>query len=191
MGLIPDTFTAGDTFSRTIPAGDYPAASGWALTLVAVLPGTTTSPISLTSTAQGPDHLLSAAAAITATWPAGTWRWQLRAVKGTEAHTLDEGRIVIRPTFANGVDPRTHAEKCLDALTACIEGRVDDPVAQYRIGDREARRIPMADLLKLRSYYSACVRRERGQPLFGRIPTEFQKGPLFMPDPGALDVPFV
>ena len=193
MGLIPSTFTAGDTFACTIPAGDYPASEGWALTWVAVLPGTATppSPITVTSTAQGSDHVLSVDAATTKGWAPGTWRWQLRAVKGLLTHTVGESQLVIRPDFTSGADVRTHAEKCLDAITACIEGRVDDPVAQYRIGDREARRIPMADLLKLRSYYSACVRRERGQPLFGRIPTEFHKGPMFVPDPGAIDVPYV
>lgn len=191
MGLIPETFTAGDTFALVVPAGDYPAASGWALTWVAVLPGQATDPVEITSTAQGSDHLLNATAVTTAGWKAGTWRWQLRAAKAGEVRTLAEGRLVIRPEFTSNVDPRTHAEKCLDAITACIEGRVDDPVAQYRIGDREARRIPMADLLKLRSYYSACVRRERGQPLFGRIPTEFHKGPMIVPDPGAIDVPYV
>lgn len=191
MGLIPSTFTAGDTFACTIPAGDYPASSGWVLSLVAVLPGTATTQITVNSTPRGSDHDLAAASSVTKDWTAGTWRWQLRAVKAAEVHTLAEGQLVVRPDFTSSVDVRSHAEKCLDAITACIEGRIDDPVAQYRIGDREAKRIPMADLLKLRSYYSACVRRERGQPLFGRIPTEFHKGPMVVPDPGAIDVPYV
>jgi hypothetical protein len=180
LAQMPAAFTAGDSLSLLISLADFPASEGWTITYSLIITGAATVLTLGPSTAAGNAHALAAAPSVTDDWAAGTYQWQLKASKGTgpslEVHTAATGSIEIRAALATGVDPRTHKEKCLAAITAVLEGRIGDPITEYRIGDREAKRIPHFDLVKLQAHYETAVRRERGESLMRPIPVRFESG---------------
>jgi len=55
----------------------------------------------------------------------------------------------------------THAQTMLAAIEAVLEGRITADIEQYSIAGRSITKIPIAELLKLRSYYKAEAVREQ------------------------------
>jgi len=170
----PTQIIAGDTLAWTKSLADYSAADGWALSYVLLSSGKT--PITISTTADGADHAVSVAATVTAAYAPATYRWTSFVTKTTERKTIESGTIEILPnpaTQASTYDPRTHAEKCLAAIEAVIEGRMADPIVEYQIQGRMAKKLPHGELVKLRAVYRAEVRRERGGPTKTTIPVRF------------------
>lgn len=182
MPTIPTTeptqIIAGDTcvWTRSLP--DYPADQGWSLAYKLLSLDAAAAAISISSTAQGSDHLLSSPASTTADWKPGTYRYQLAASKRDEKYTLATGTIEILPAFgANGLAALTHNEKCLAGLTAVLEGDLANPLAEYKIEGREAKRWGRGELVRLRAHYQRLVDAERGNGLGVRvIRTELCRG---------------
>ena len=110
------------------------------------------------------------------------WYLHPRIVQEMLAESLSRamrGRVHARASsiasFAaatGGLDARSHAQKTLEALEAWIEGR-DIAVAEYRIGDRLLKTIPIPDLLILRDRYRREVRAASGVPQSGRVYLRF------------------
>jgi hypothetical protein len=173
----PSVIVAGDTLAWTKTLADYSAADGWVLSYVLTLASVAPSNIAITATASGSDHAISVTAATTAAYVAGTYHWASYVTKAAERYTLESGTVVISPNPASvsPSDPRTHAEKCLAAIEAVIEGRMSDPIVEYQIGNRMAKKIPHADLMKLRTLYKTEVRVQRGGPRIVAIPVRFSR----------------
>src|ERR1051326_3857193 len=95
----PSAITAGDTIMWAQSLPDYPAPT-WHLQYALRAPDLPL--ITITSTAQGSDHLISVAPVTSLTWPAGSYAFQVYAVNsGTGARvTVGTGTIIIRPDFA-------------------------------------------------------------------------------------------
>lgn len=167
----PTQITAGDSVAwvRSLPA--YPATEGWILHYVFLAKGK--DPITLDGTARGVDHAISKDASGTAVWSPATYRWTAYVTKGAERKTLESGQVVILPdptqADANS-DPRTENQKILDAITAVLAGELTNPLAEYKIAGREAKRHSRMELLKLQSIYQHRVAVENGAPFFGSIP---------------------
>lgn len=173
----PLSLVAGDSVAWTKTLSDYPATDSWVLSYVLLAAGKT--PIVLSSTASQADHAVSKTAAETAAWAAGTYRWTAMVTKAGERKTIGSGTVEILPNPAtqdSSHDPRTHAEKCLAAIEAVLEGRMSDPIIEYQIAGRMAKKIPHGDLLKLRIHYQAEVRRQKGVPRAIAIPVRFGRG---------------
>ena len=60
-------------------------------------------------------------------------------------------------------------------IEAVLEGRMSDPIVEYQIGDRMAKKIPHAELMKLRVAYAVEVRIQRGGPRAIAIPVRFTR----------------
>lgn len=156
----PARIIAGDTAQWQKTFSDYPASAGWALKYSLVKAG---NKYDIDGTAAGDDFLMTATAATTAAWAKGSYKYQARMTKGSEAHTVEQGNIEIvanYSTAAGGLDDRTHARKVLDAIEAVIENRATMDQQEYQIGDRMLKRTDLADLYKLRSQYKALVANE-------------------------------
>ncbi|WP_456267659.1 hypothetical protein M1D97_10355 [Kushneria sp. AK178] len=170
MTAIPNSLTAGTTLSLPITLTAWPA-SDWSLTLMLRGAGS----VDLTATPEGKTHLIEADAATTTQWPAGRYWYSLRARRGDEVHEIDSGDITIQADIAAldaGHDGRAHAERVLEAIEAVIEGRASKDQDSYRINNRELRRTPIDQLLKLRDRYRREVQqlraKRRGQSPLGR-----------------------
>ena len=169
-GLIPDTIRAGTTFDVAVTLPAYPAPD-WSLVLILRGVGQ----IDLASTDDGEGHRIGASAAVTSGWAAGSYWWQLRAVMGAEAHAVDEGNLTVAADLAlidAPHDGQSHAERVLQAIEAVIENRATVDQQAYTINGRSLQRMPIADLLALRSRYRDEVRRQQqarqGQSILGR-----------------------
>lgn len=131
--------------------------------------------INVTADKDGDDYVLRAPAGVTATWPAGTYVYSLRALNGSEAYEMATGQITILPDLASagdGYDSLTHAQRVLAAIEAVLEKRATMDQERYRINNRELYRTPIPDLFKMRDLYRLEVAREQaaacGKNPFGR-----------------------
>lgn len=175
---IPAALTAGLSFTTTLALSDYPAPT-WGLTLHLRGP----SNADITATDDGASHKLTIPAATSEDFTAGQYWYSIRVTDGTDTHEIEKGTINVLPDLLSqeaGYDGRSQAEIALAAIDAVLANRATMDQERYRINNRELYRTSIGDLLKLQTYYSAIVRRERsagasgGVRTFGRnIPVRF------------------
>lgn len=117
----PAVHTAGDTLRFTKSLPDYLPADGWVLTYALVKAA---EQITITGGDNGDGaHLVEVAAADTAAWVAGTYRWQAFVGKGLDRFTVGRGMLEVRADFASantGLDARGNWQKILDNLEAAF-----------------------------------------------------------------------
>lgn len=172
---IPLEITAGLSFTATISESKYPAPE-WELAFYIRGPETAT----ITAEVDGTSHKITASAATTGAWPAGQYWYAIRVTDGTDVFEIEKGTLQVLADLAavtaDGYDGRTQAEIALEAIDAVIANRATVDQERYRINNRELYRTPISQLLQLRSFYAAKVRKERGLNSggFGRsIPVRF------------------
>lgn len=165
---------AGDTFEAEWTT-DY-SSDEYSGYLVLVGPST----ITLTATGSGQTFSFEADPSVTAAWPAGRYAWSFYVSSATERYTLATGTLQVLPdltALAAGTDTRTHAERCLEAIEAQLEGRLPKGLEDVSIAGTNIRKIPIATLPKLRDYYRAEVLAERrakiGRTAIHRVPITF------------------
>lgn len=155
----PTTFAAGDTVRWTTEEADYPPSEGW--TLHYAIRGA--QPLDVEATADVVRYAVAIAAADTAAFPAGTYRWQKFVTNGAnERVTLAVGAFLISANLAalEG-DQRTYAERMLAAVEARIEGRLTQDVESYTIDGLALTHIPFEQLDGLRARFADQVAAER------------------------------
>lgn len=161
--LFPRTITAGLTLDAPVTLSAYPPPS-WQLT--AVLRGPKA--ITLSARHEGKAHRFHAVASETSLWSAGNYLLSLRAARtdGTVVELYSD-TVTIRPDIellGDGHDARGHVQRVLDAIEAVLEKRATLDQEEYRINNRELRRTPIGELLKLRDRYRAeLARMEAGR----------------------------
>lgn len=164
----PERITQGETlrWRRELPA--FPATDGWVLKYALVHAGGRQL---VTAEADGAAHLVEVASATTAAWAAATYAWQawVELEDGTRAW-VGTGQLVVAQDLAaagaaDGVDPRTHAQRVLEAIEAVLEQRASQAQLGYTIGtdhgSRQLAYIPHAELLALRDRYRLEVQQEQ------------------------------
>lgn len=131
--------------------------------------------VNLAATPNGTVHQFAATAAETGAWTAGEYWYSVRATRGDDVVELETGTFRVLPDITaagDGYDGRSQAEIALAAIDAVLAKRATLDQERYRINNRELYRTPIADLLKLRGYYAAQVKRENackaGRSKFGR-----------------------
>lgn len=150
---MQDRLVAGETLNYSAALADYPASSGWALTLY-LNPRAGGTVRSVVSTADGDAHLLQATAATTAAWAAGSYAWELWAALGAEAYRLEAGQLEVLPSLvaaAAGLDTRTAAEIMLDGLKAKYREHMTSGnavVGEYTVNGRSVKYKDVAQLIK-------------------------------------------
>lgn len=151
----PTTIRAGDTLSWLISVSDYTAPT-WTLKYKLV---NSAAVIALTSVASGVDHAVTATAAVTVLYTAGTYKLVKFVEAGTGASlervTLSESTIEVLPSLTTATaatDTRTWNEKMLDALrtaalstSAILHGKVtvDGKSVEFRDSAELDRRIAL------------------------------------------------
>lgn len=157
---FPVELRAGVTLSVRNLLTAYPADGGWTLRVALRGPAA----INLVGTSDGVTHVLSADAATTAGWAPGTYAWAATLEHGLDVVDAGGSSFVIVPSMGSITAfyvATTHAERTLALIEAAIEGRIPKDQQSYQIGNRQLTRIPIADLIKLRSQYRAEVARDR------------------------------
>ena len=151
---------AGDSAAFSV---SIPSEAGRAVSLVLVGPVSIT--ITTTERASEPGVFdITLTSATTSTYQAGSYRAHVVSLSGGDRRTIDFCVVEILPdvtVMAAPFDTRSHAVRMLDAIRARLEGRITADAESYSIRGRALSRIPMAELIKLRSQYEAEVYRER------------------------------
>ena len=152
MGIRLNQMTVGDTWQFTVAAADYPATE-WTMKLYLVPRFTTPvqAPFDLTAAAYSLDgtvHEFTVAAAVTATYKAGTYGYYTVVTKGSERYTLDasewSGEVVLLadPTaLTQGHDGRSDTRKALEDAQAAYRTfmATNGMVSEYEINGRRVR----------------------------------------------------
>lgn len=116
----PRELTAGDRWQWTRhDLADYQAPT-WTLTYALIKADKS---ITLTATADGTAHAIDVAAATTANYPPGLYRWQAYVTSGSVRHTIGQGEITVRANFAaatSGADFRSTAAQLLEKIEAAL-----------------------------------------------------------------------
>lgn len=159
--VLPTSFIAGDTFSLTASLADYPAGDGWVLSLRFV-PRSSGTPISITGTASGDDHVATVAAATTAAWVAGSYAASAWVALAGVTATVETGQLEILPDprVVTALDSRSAAEVALDAARAALAAW-SPTVRRYRINGREMEFNSPSEILPVISYWTTQVAREQ------------------------------
>lgn len=158
----PLALRAGDSATWRISLGDYPAGAGWVLSYA--LLSASAPKITFAAAADGDDHLVTLAAATTATWAAARYSMMATVSDGTDRTTVRLADIVVLPdlTAAANYDGRSHARKMLEAIEAALESRATAEqldLIELSIYNRTSKR-GQGVLLEYRSKYRAEVARE-------------------------------
>jgi hypothetical protein len=141
----PSTIQAGDTITWSECLSEYPATDGW--TLKHRLAGP--SIIDITSTASGPDHLISISAATAMAYTPGFYRWTAYVDNGTDIHTVGSGTLTIvrdLRQITGSYEGRSHGRRVYEALQAAIEGRATKEQEEMSVNGRAIRYLDPAKL---------------------------------------------
>lgn len=150
---------AGDTFRFSIPNSKYLVAEGWIFRLS--LRGKTD--INITGTADEENQTLNflQTPAQTATWTSGRYAYFISAEKTDERELIESGEVNILPDYSGKINVLSWAEKALEAVEATIQNRATSDQLSYTIAGRSISKIPIPDLLVLRSNLKAQIRSEK------------------------------
>jgi len=135
---LPTTNNLGETIDSSLWTLYY-AISGAAL-------------LTLTGVAQGSGWRTTITKAQTTTLAAGNFYWQAYAEYSGKRVTLGSGRILVRAAAGAAVSGKSQIRQDLDAVQAAIRAMLSGgAVAEYSIGNRSLRKIPMTELITLES----------------------------------------
>ena len=83
-----------------------------------------------------------------------------------EKQIIREDKIQIKENLAfvdESYDPRSEAEKTLEAIDAMLQGRATAQQQRVQIGDKSIQYSTLDELLKWRDYFAKLVRKESGK----------------------------
>jgi hypothetical protein len=172
MVTIPTEIQAGLSVSFRVSLSDFPASS-WAATLYL---RSATGKADVAATADGDEFVFTMPASETATWSAGLYSAVLRVSSGEDVHQPYSGRLTVLPDVAaaDSFDPRTAAEKMLEAIQATLASRATTDQLKIEFNRRSLEKTPLTDLLKLEARFIRKVNAERRKKA-GRSPIKVTK----------------
>lgn len=155
---VPAQLIAGDTWEWTRDLTDYPRTT-WTATYYFENKDKT---FNVAGTGSTSVHSFSIAAATTAGYPAGRYKYRLRVTDGTTVKSIEEGWVDVEtdPAAAGTRDVRSDARKMLDALNATLVGKATNDQLAMSIQGRSLSRMQPSELMNWRDRLRAEVRAE-------------------------------
>jgi hypothetical protein len=163
LTAVPAIIYAGDTLLLNISQADYPAPD-WTVTYSFRCKDGST--IELAATDNGAEHLFSIPATTTAAWAPGEYKGVGRANDGTNYVTFWKGTMEVLAdlsTQPDNHDTRSHAQKCLDAIEAVLEGKATRDILNTVIAGQSIGRLSPMQLMEWRSVYQSEVAAEQAK----------------------------
>lgn len=150
----PTAIRAGDSVTWTRTVEGCPASSGWVMSY-RLVPRVTGTPIDISTTASGADHVVNVARATSAAWAAGEYTLFGVAIKGTERVNVYSAPCSILPDLmaSSGFDNRSTAAQIVASIDEYFRTR-DRAVLEKQLGDRRIKFQTDAELLATRSHYA-------------------------------------
>lgn len=157
---VPTELIAGDTWEWTREVADYPASTHSAVWYFEKADHN----FSVSAGETGDIYSGTVAAATSATYRAGRYRWRLVITRTADSvrKTIEAGWLDVLPdpAAAGNVDHRTTAKVVLDHIDAYLRDPMNLTAASYSLGGRSLSRWSRADLLVEREKWQAEVRSE-------------------------------
>ena len=121
-----------------------------------------TSAVTLTATANGSGWRTTISKTQTSSGvTAGDYYWQAYAEKASDRVTLGSGVLKIKPAAGSGTSGKSQVQQDLEAVQLAMRTMISGgAVAEYTIGGRQLRKIPMSDLILLEGQLKAELARE-------------------------------
>lgn len=181
----PRGFTAFDTVKWRRQLSTYPPSEGWTLKYTL----TADNVLTITCTDDGTEYTATISSAdsgslITAANRPRTYKWRGFVVgSGSfagEQYEVGRGTFLIQPDTAQATEGEqtSHAETMLEAIEAELERRAGVSRADgtssggfvevYTIGGRSIQKVPLKELVRLRSVYAGIVARQRSGGEYSR-----------------------
>lgn len=155
---VPSELIAGDTWEWTRDLSDYPAAT-WASVWYFEKADHN---FSVAGVASGDTHTATVAAATSAGYTPGEYRWRLVVTAAGVRKTAESGYLdVLRdPAAVGNVDFRSTARVVLDHIDAYLRDPTNLTAASYSLGGRSLSRWSRSELLAERDKWQAEARNE-------------------------------
>ena len=161
LSQTPSQISAGDSAAWLVSIADYLAIAGWTLKYKLI---NATNQYDIVSTPSGADHQVTVSAATSGAYVAGSYNMVAYVTNGALRHTLQSALLIISPNLAGatvGIDTRTSAFKCLEALDAALANYGNKAYTQeYEIAGRRMKFTSLSEFLIARSKLQAEVARE-------------------------------
>jgi hypothetical protein len=165
LTALPSAFFAGTTVKLTRMGGLYPANAGWTRKLY--LAGV--SVLNLAGVAAGADFTFTISAVASGDLKPGTYQWREIGSKAGESYVVDSGTVTVLANIAaaGAGDMQSWEEATLVVVEAVLAGRITADVQAYTIAGRAVTKIPMAELLELRSTLKRTVQAQKNPGKMG------------------------
>lgn len=147
--------TAGDSYAILLSLSDYPASSGWGVKLA--IAGAVVA--EYTSASNGDLHALSLSTSQTAALDAGSYQYRVRAIKGSEAVTVETGILTVFADLATLApnDALSWEEKTLAVVEEALNSTLSGEMRRYMIAGRQVETFSIDELLTLRNTLKAQI----------------------------------
>jgi hypothetical protein len=157
---VPAELIAGDTWAWTRDLSDYPAGtwdSVWYFEKA-------DQNFKVDGVDSGTTHTATIAAATSAAYRAGRYRWRLTVTRTSDSvrKTIEEGwlEVMADPAAVGNLDHRSSPRIVLDNIEAYLQDPTNLRAASYSLGGRSLSRYSMSELLSLKSQMEIEVHRE-------------------------------
>jgi hypothetical protein len=180
----PEQIAIGETAEWRKVLPDFPPADGWTLTYYVRGAG---HGFDQEATTDGEGYRITVPGTATSPMSAGRYFFEARVSKGAEEHEVARGEMTAVVSIKGmavtaTLDDRSRAQRILDAIDAMALGKATLDQQSYQIGTRQLSRIPITELLALRTQYAQIVARERraarrrtGAPFLKTIYVRFER----------------
>lgn len=116
--------------------------------------------VTITATSNGSGWTSTLAKTNTAV-AAGDYYWQAYAETGSRRETIGSGTIKVKTAAANAATNKSQTQQDLEAVQLAMRTMISGgAVAEYTIGGRQLRKIPMTDLIQLEGMLKSRLARE-------------------------------
>jgi hypothetical protein len=164
---ISSTILAGDTYSVVFTTS-YSSADGYSASLKLTGPSGSPSKFNFAANANtnsATSYDIRISPSVSANLAPGLYAYAVVVASNTDSYTVETGNVTVaaRADLSVNSDLRTHNVRVYDAICALIEGRATSDVASYTIAGRSLNKIPLRELLELKSHYSDLIRQEQGK----------------------------
>lgn len=167
MTAAPAAVIRGDTIEWTVSAAGWGGLDPSPSLAVAVYGAEKT--VTAAVVRDGGGWRVTIDATTSQTLPAGAYSWIARATGSGYTQTLATGAFEVLPVpQAGAVSGESHAARMVRALEAQLEKLAADPLEQYSVGERDAKRRSMAEVKRLLTAYRREVAMEANG---GRLPS--------------------
>lgn len=159
--IEPTSLVVGDIWTWKKSLDDHPADDGWTLTY-RLIPQTGT-PIVLTATADGDDHLVSVSSATTAGYTSGDYLMVGSVSDGTNRYEVYRADIEVKPNVTAAYDYRSYWMQVRDACQEALLDAAGRTEVSYVINSRSRTARSHDEILKLLAYAESQVANENAQ----------------------------